>query len=398
MTYPRPIQVLLLGSLLLTVARAMTLPYIVVFLSSALGLTSFGTGLLVGGSLMTGVVVGMYGGYAVDRLPAYQLNAVLIAAIAGCFLAAYVWESASAFFALLTILNSAYSVLEASVKACFGNLLPVGSRGRAFSLKYTLTNVAFAVGPMIGIALVAYDASLPFLASGLVSLACLGIFLATAGGLRQIARVGTDGGGFLRIMRTLPADRRLVLFTAGGCLSALALGQFTAYLSQYLVATEGPDFTYQVIGYLVTTNAIVVIVTQYWFGSLIEGRSLLPWMLAGLALLVIGELGFALAPTALVWVLAMIVFSLGETIVVPAEYLFIDRIAPDSMRGSYYAAQNLMNIGAALGPLLCGMIIFWSQPSYIFFLLVAALLVSGLLYHLGTKVKASAPAIAAERR
>lgn len=68
------------------------------------------------------------------------------------------------------------------------------------------------------------------------------------------------------------------------------------------------------------------------------------------------------------------------------------------MRGSYYAAQNLMNIGAALGPLLFGMIIFWSQPSYIFVLLVAALLGSGLLYHLGTKVKASAPAIAAERR
>ena len=55
------------------------------------------------------------------------------------------------------------------------------------------------------------------------------------------------------------------------------------------------------------------------------------------------------------------------------------------MRGSYYAAQNLMNIGAALGPLLFGMIIFWSQPSYIFVLLVAALLVSGLLYHLGNE-------------
>lgn len=396
MTYPRPIRVLLLGSLLLTAARAMTLPYIVVFLASALGLTSLGTGLLVGGSLVLGVCIGMYGGYAVDRLPAYPLNAALILVIAACYLAAFVCQSFVAFFLLLTILNSAYAVLEASVKACFAGLLPPARRGSVFSLKYTLTNVAFAAGPMIGIALVAYDASFPFLASGMVSLIYLGVFLATAGDLKHIARPTGRATGFFRTMHDLGADRRLVLFTAGGCFSGLVLGQFAAYLSQYLVATEGAEVTYRIIGALVTTNAIVVILSQFWLGSLIQGRSLLLWLLLGLALLLAGELGFALAATTLAWVLAMILFSLGETVVVPAEYLFIDRIAPEAMRGSYYAAQNLTNIGAALGPALCGAIIAWSQPHYIFHLLVGSVLASGALYYAGTKARPSrASAIAA---
>jgi MFS family permease len=397
MTYPRPIRVLLLGSLLLTAARAMTLPYIVVFLASALGLTVLGTGLLVGGSLVLGVCIGMYGGYAVDRLPAYPLNAALILVIAACFLAAFVCQSSVAFFLLLTILNSAYAVLEASVKACFAGLLPAARRGSVFSLKYTLTNIAFAAGPVIGVALVAYNASFPFLASGMVSLIYFSVFLAMAGELKNIARPAKQGAGFLQTLHDIGADRRLVLFTAGGCLSGLVLGQFAAYLSQYLIATEGAELTYKIIGALVTTNAVVVILSQFWLGSLIQGRSLLLWLLLGLALLLAGELGFAFAATTLAWVLAMIVFSLGETVVVPAEYLFIDRIAPDAMRGSYYAAQNLTNIGAALGPIMCGAIIAWSQPHYIFHLLVGSVLASGALYYAGTKAKPSQASVMAGR-
>jgi hypothetical protein len=34
--------------------------------------------------------------------------------------------------------------------------------------------------------------------------------------------------------------------------------------------------------------------------------------------------------------------------------MFIDLIAPEHLRGVYYGAQNLSNIGVALGPVIAG--------------------------------------------
>ncbi|MFP3701199.1 hypothetical protein SB758_37590, partial [Burkholderia sp. SIMBA_013] len=42
---------------------------------------------------------------------------------------------------------------------------------------------------------------------------------------------------FLAVGRVLLRDRRVVCFTLGGVLSAVVFGQFTAWLSQYLVTT-----------------------------------------------------------------------------------------------------------------------------------------------------------------
>jgi hypothetical protein len=54
---------------------------------------------------------------------------------------------------------------------------------------------------------------------------------------------------FASVARILLKDYRLVCFTVGGGLSAVAFGQFTGYISQYLVTTSTAQFTYQVINY-----------------------------------------------------------------------------------------------------------------------------------------------------
>lgn len=180
-------------------------------------------------------------------------------------------------------------------------------------------------------------------------------------------------------------DRRLVCFTLGGVLSAVVFGQFTAYLSQYLVVTRNPAEAARLVGYLVTTNAVTVIALQYLIGKRIDRRRLMPWLMAGMGLFVAGLLGFSLAGTALAWCLAMLVFTLGEIIVIPAEYMFIDLIAPEHLRGIYYGAQNLGNLGAALGPVLVGAALGHLVPVAVFYLLIGSVILAGVFYWLGTR-------------
>jgi len=90
---------------------------------------------------------------------------------------------------------------------------------------------------------------------------------------------------------------------------------------------------------------------------------------------------------------SMVLFTVGEIIVFPAEYMFINLIAPDHLRGVYYGAQNLSNVGAALGPVLCGMVLATQPAHYMFYMLMLFILAGGLLYLLGAALasKAYAP-------
>ncbi len=385
--YPCEIRLLLLGSLLLTVSRAMTLPYVVLYLDQRFGLNAGSIGLVIGSSLLLGTAVSMYGGHVVDRLPRMRLLASSIAVFAACFVLATLASQVWLFLVALTMLNASYAIIDIATKAYFGDTLASEQRLTAFSIKYTLTNVGFALGPMLGVALARINTLYPFLASAALALGFL-LFFVARGRVKEPARGQIlTSGNFMTTLTVLLGDRRLVLFVFGGLLSAIVFGQFTAYLSQYLLATTTPAFAYQVVSQIVTINAIVVITLQYTVGKWLSQRHLFRWLVSGLALLIAGSIGFSLAESVLVWALSMVIFSLGEIIVIPAEYLFIDHIAPEQLRGSYYGAQNLTSLGAALGPILCGYVLSGPGAQYMFPLLICTTLAGGLFYFFGLRCK-----------
>jgi len=79
------------------------------------------------------------------------------------------------------------------------------------------------------------------------------------------------------------------------------------------------------------------------------------------------------------WCVTMFIFTLGEMIIYPAEYLFIDTIAPEPLRGSYYGAQNLAAFGGALSPVICGYLLINSTPSSMFYVLSCLTAMGGTL-------------------
>ncbi|PYG96283.1 MFS transporter, partial [Arthrobacter stackebrandtii] len=343
--YPHTVRLLLLTTFTLTVARALTLPYLVVYLADNFQLPISQIGLLIGGALIIASLLSLYGGHLVDTLRNHTLVSASTLLFALAFVAAVVSESALLFFLCLVLINLALAVVDIAAKAGFCALLPVEERAEVFAIKYTLSNVGYAAGPLLGVAMLELDDHMPFIASAMLGLGmCLAYWRL---GDRDLQASAPDkpAAGFGQVALGLARDRRLVYFTLGGVLSAVVFGQFTAYLSQYLVVTSSPTEAARLVGYLVTTNAVTVIALQYLIGRRISRQHLMPWLLAGMALFIAGLLGFSLAGSVLAWCLAMLVFTLGEIIVIPAEYMFIDLIAPEHLRGVYYGAQNLSNLG-----------------------------------------------------
>ncbi|MDB5980042.1 MAG: Multidrug resistance protein, partial [Pseudomonas sp.] len=110
--YPSSVILLLSSSLLLSLGRAITLPYLVVYLSSGFNLGINDIGLMIGGSLIIGSLLSVYGGYLTDRFSSYPL----ILCFTVCFVAGFVGmcltSSMWLFFCFLVTFNFAYSVTD----------------------------------------------------------------------------------------------------------------------------------------------------------------------------------------------------------------------------------------------------------------------------------------------
>ncbi|MGY2222288.1 MFS transporter [Pseudomonas gingeri] len=396
--YPTSVNLLLASSLILTLGRAITLPYLVIFLSSQFSLGISEIGLVVGIALVAGSLLSVYGGYLTDKGSSFHLilgfTALFVLGFIGMCMTHRLWL----FFIFLVLFNFAYSVIDVVVKATLGRVLPEAEQASVFSVRYTLINIGYAVGPFIGAGLAHLDMRLPFVVSALLGVVSFLTYYNF--GDRQLSPVDRARApvSFIGVGRILLRDKRLVCFTLGGLLSAVVFGQFTAYLSQFLVTTGTPEFAYSIISSVVAVNAVVVICLQFVVGKRISQQHLNLWLTAGFSLFLLGVTGFALSSTVLHWSLAMAVFTLGEIIVFPAEYMFIDRIAPQHLRGMYYGAQNLSTLGGALGPVLCGFALAWWAPHFMFYMLAGFIIAGGCFYLIGAAYARQHDASEASRR
>lgn len=381
---PRSAKMLLLCSLSSTISRATALPFLAIYLAKRLQLDQQQVGLMLSASMVLGTLCGLYGGFLVDRFDKHRLVALAISVAAVSFFLTPLVGSVIAVLLMLSCSEAAFSLVDISIKAFFAELLPPEQRGQAFTARYMLVNVGWAIGPLLGAAVAAYNPLWPFWAAGaqaIIALLAFGWWGRTFPIHPLQSAANPPALDFTATLRALKNDRRLVLFTIGGMLSALVYARFSGYISQYLAITASQQRAYQVVSALIVANGLAVVALQYWIGRRITKGHLMRWIAAGSLLFALGLFGFMNATTLLAWVLAMVVFTLGEVVVAPAEYLLIDEIAPSHLRGSYYGAQSLANLGGAASPALCGLLLAHAAPALMFYVLMGfALSGAGMVY------------------
>ncbi|WP_346770503.1 MFS transporter [Pseudomonas sp. 273] len=174
--YTAPVNLFLSATFILTLARAMTLPYVVVYCAERFGLGVADVGLALGAALMASSLFSLYGGFLVDRFSNYQILLTAGGLFALAFGTAYCTDSLVAFFAAIVMVNLAYAVIDIAIKSGIAALVVAQKRGAVFSVKYTLTNIGFAVGPFLGVLLAQLSPGLPFAVAGLVGTLFVAIY------------------------------------------------------------------------------------------------------------------------------------------------------------------------------------------------------------------------------
>lgn len=183
-------------------------------------------------------------------------------------------------------------------------------------------------------------------------------------------------------------DRALLWFTCSGLLASFVGGAFASCLSQYVLVVASSDFAEKVVAVVLPVNAAVVVALQYAVGRRLSARNIRPLMTFGTVCFVIGLVGFMFSGASLwAWGISAAIFTLGEVIYAPGEYMLIDHIAPPGMKASYFSAQSLGWLGAAFNPMLTGLILTHLPHWSLFVILIVAIVAAWLMIFRGINAR-----------
>ena len=380
----RSTAALLASSLLLTIGRGATLPFMTIYLTRqfALGVDQIGYAMTV--ALTIGVVFSLAFGILADKFDKKRYMLISIAAFISGFVAIPLVNNVVLVVLFFAVINCAYSVFATVLKAYFADTLESAAKARIFSLNYTFLNMGWTVGPPLGTWLVMYSINLPFWLAAICAAFPL-MFIQLW--VQRIAVTASQENASAWSPSVLLRDRALFWFTLSGLLASFVGGSFASCLSQYVLAVANSDFAEKVIAVILPVNAAVVVTLQYAIGRKLTANNIRPLMTVGTLFFLLGLVGFMLSGSSLIfWGISAAVFTIGEVIYAPGEYMLIDNIAPPGLKASYFSAQALGWLGAAFNPMVTGAILTTLPPWSLFAILMAAIVVAWMMILRGMRV------------
>jgi MFS family permease len=382
----RSTSALLASSLLLTIGRGATLPFMTIYLTRQYGMSVEAIGYALTLALTVGVVFSLGFGIMADKFDKKRYMIVAIMAFIAGFIAIPLVHSVALVVFFFALINCAYSVFSTVLKAWFADALSVSDKARIFSLNYSFLNMGWTVGPPIGTWLVMYSLQLPFWLAAVCAAFPLVLiqFYVQRGTQSDEEKITT-----VWQPSVLLKDKALFWFTLSGLLASYVGGSFATCISQYvLTIADNADFAQKVVSVVLPVNAVVVVSLQYIVGRKITAKNIRPLMAAGTLCFLLGLGGFMFSGENLIyWGVAAAVFTLGEIIYAPGEYMLIDNIAPPGMKASYFSAQALGWLGAAANPMLTGLILT-SLPAWtLFAIMMLVIVLAWLMILRGMSVK-----------
>lgn len=381
---PRGVLLLIGGAGVVTVARAMSMTFLAIQFQQVFGLGAGMIGFLLGVGPLLGAIAAPFAGSLSDRVGRKAVLVLTLITIALASIGMGLAGTVVMFFIAQTVAAVAISIYGPMSRALMSDICPEPLRLKYFSWRYTASNVGWTIGPMIGVAAGAATTTL-FMSAGAVYAA-----LAFALHLLPLPSAEHADDGHASIAMPLVAsikvairDPRLIYFVAGGTLLIAVYGQWSATLALYLAQNIAGGT--EIFAYLVSINGAVVLLGNSVARRFIERVGALSALGAGCIMFMISQIGFGCSSGLAGFAISMAVFTVGEILVVPSEYILVDGISNDKNRGSYYGAHALSSAGSFLGPTLGGLTLSTVGAPAMFALFAGFSAASALFYTAGNR-------------
>lgn len=351
---------IIIGTIFGRMATSMSIPFLSIYLIGKLSATPSQAGIVVAVSSLIGVFASFYGGYISDVIGRKKVLFISIFGWAIVFVGFALADRIWLFFVFNALNGLCRAMFEPTSRALLADITAKENRLLVFNLRYAAINLGVVAGPIIGLQMGVADSAHVFYIAGLVYF-CYGLTL-----LMQFRRHAHIGGvksqaeerlTLSEALRVTGKDRTFIFVLIGTIFCVLGYGHFNSTLPQYMELSAVIQDSATWFGYMISLNAITVLIIQFPLVRLASRFSPVVPLIAGNVCVASSLLLFGSFPYLWTMFLAVILFTIGEVLMFTMTDLLIDRIAKPGLRGTYFGMFGFNNLGNVLAPLLGGFLL-----------------------------------------
>ena len=381
--FPAKFWVLMGAVFIDNIGRTILQPFFALYVTQRFNVGMTEAGALFAVFSVTGFAGNMLGGALTDRFGRKGMILFGLVFSALTSLSMGFATQLSTFYILAATVGLLSDIAGPAHGAMVADLLPEEKRAEGFGLWRVVANISWIIGPMVGGLLAARSYLLLFVVDATFSLITAVIFARAISETRpQATEVGqreTMAQTFAGYRRVV-ADGGFVAFLMTAALMNLVYLQLYSTLSVYL--RDVHNISTRAYGVLLSTNASMVVLTQFWVTRQTRRYRPMVMMALGSLLYMIGFSMYGLVSAYWLFVLAMLIITVGEMVVMPVFQALVARLAPEDMRGRYMAIAGVAwGLPHAIGPWGAGLILDNYNPNWVWYLggILAAVAAAGYL-------------------
>jgi MFS family permease len=369
-------------------------PFFALYITQKFNVGMTQAGVLLGMSSLFGLIGGAIGGALTDKFGRKQLILFGLVFSAISTLTFGLVTKLSALYPLMVVVGLLSSIAGPAHDAMIADILPEKQRQEGFGVLRVVGNLAWIIGPTIGGFLANINFFYLFVVDSVVSCLVAAIIFRALPETKPEPHAHEQSHTFLQSLlgyRVAFKDFAFMAFIVAGMLMLVVYQQMYSSLSVFL--RDNYNINPSGYGFLMTTSAITVVIFQFWVSRTIKHRPPFLMMAIGTVFYVIGFTLFGLVSIYVLFMLNIIIITIGEMIVMPMSQAIAANFAPVEMRGRYMAVFGLTwQIPSVIGPGAAGYILENYNPNLLWYVGGALCLLAVFAYYalhlrLGTKAQ-----------
>jgi len=368
--YPRSFKVLTLATFIDMLGSFLLYPFYALYITERFGVGMIEVGYLFSIFSIGNIFGGVIGGALADK---YGRRAMVLIGLVVSGMGSILMGLANnlnTFYLLAAFLGLIGNFGGPARQAMVADLLPKEKQTEGFGILRVAFNLSAVIGPVLGGFIATRSYMLLFISDAISSIiTAIIVFIVIPETKPQIQEDSSKE----TVMQTLigykevAKDWKFMLFIAVSAITVLVYMQMNSTLSVFLLRVHG--FPLQGFALLLSMNALMVVLFQFWITRKISKYATMKMMAFGTIFLMIGFGMYGFISEPYMFFVAMGIITVGECIVYPLGQSTAASFAPEDKRGRYMAVYAFQwAIPNLFGVLAAGLIWVNIGPNWVWYL------------------------------
>lgn len=368
--FPRTFWVVVGTQFIDVIGNTLLFPFFALYITQKFGVGMTEAGIILGTNSLAGIVGGTVGGALADRYGrrGIILFGLVVSALSGLTLGFV--DKFYMFYGLSVFVGLMGSVSHPAHQAMVADLLPPEKRSEGFGILRVVANFAWIIGPTIGGFLASFNYLYLFLSDAVISTITALLVFRLIPETKPQPKEKTESESFVETLRGYGqaiADRPFLAFIFASILMILVYQQMYSSLSVFLrdVHQVNPRF----YGFIMSSSAVTVVLFQFSVSRFIKRYPPFLMMATATFFYMIGFTMYGFVATVPLFIVAMIIITIGEMVGMPTSNSLAAAFAPEDKRARYMAIFGFTwAVPSMIGPWAAGLVFDNFNPNYVWYI------------------------------